>query len=316
MNVESYHGRRKRQMEKISKKSREAYQKYVKNRVQQFDFDHADVNIYREMTKNNTNEIEACAEKYWKGIKTEEKLANGVSIEIIRIEEADPEQYIYYIHGGGFVLGEAAWGHFCAVNIAKKCKRNVVLVNYRLAPEYRFPAGVNDCISVYEWMLHQGIKAENIVYLGESAGGNLVLATAIGCKQRNIPLPAGIAAISPVVDLNFNFPSYQDRINRECIIPCNQDRFAQHEYMEDKDLSNPLASPYYGDCKGFPPVFLGVSTEESLFDDSIRMHEKLLKEGVDSRLVVWEDMWHTFYMLDFPESWTVFDQVSKFYLSI
>ncbi|NCB92818.1 MAG: alpha/beta hydrolase, partial [Clostridia bacterium] len=223
---------------------------------------------------------------------------------------------VYYIHGGGFVLGEAAWGHFCAVNIARKCKKNIVLVNYRLAPKYHFPVGINDCITGYEWMLNQGIKAENIVFLGESAGGNLVLATAIGCKQRNIPQPAGIAAISPVVDLNFQFPSYRERINRECIIPYNQDRFAQHEYMEDKDLSNPLASPYYGDCKGFPPVFLGVSTEESLFDDSIRMHEKLLKEGVDSRLVVWENMWHTFYMLDFPESWSVFEQVSDFYLNL
>lgn len=82
--------------------------------------------------------------------------------------------------------------------------------------------------------------------------------------------------------------------------------------MQDKDLKNPLASPYYGDCTGFQPVFLGVSTEESLFDDSIKMYEKLLKEGGDSTLKVWEGMWHTFYMMDFPESNVVFEQFSQF----
>lgn len=303
-------------MKMISKESQEAYRELLENKVQKFDFEHADTNTYLEMTKRDTKNIEECAAKYWDGVQLEKLTAKNVSMEKILIDGANPDKYIYYIHGGGFVLGEAAWGHFCAVNIAKKSKRNVILVNYRLAPEYKFPAGINDCIAVYEWMLEQGIKSENIMFLGESSGGNLVLATAIGCKMRHISLPAGIAAISPVTNLKFDFPSYEERIDRECIIPRNQNRFAQHEYMDDKDLSNPLASPYYGDCTGFPPVFLGVSTEESLFDDSIYMHEKLLKEGVDSRLVVWENMWHTFYMLDFPESWKVFDQVSDFYLSL
>lgn len=303
-------------MNNISKESQEAYKQFKENRIEEFDYKNADSKTYLEMTKSNTKAIEECASNYWDGVQVDESVANGVPVEEIKIEGADSQKYIYYIHGGGFVQGEAAWGHFCAVNIAKKCNRNLVLVNYRLAPDHPFPAGINDCITAYEWMLKRGIKADNIVFLGESAGGNLVLATAIGCKQRSIPLPAGIAAISPVVDLNFCFSSYRERRERECILPYNQNRFAQHEYMEDKDFSNPLASPLFGDCEGLPPVFIGVSTEEILFDDSIHMHEKLLKEGVDSRLVVWENMWHTFYMMDFPESWTVFEQVSDFFLSL
>lgn len=308
--------KKEKEMKTISQEAQKAYKQYQETRVKEFDYENADAKTYYEMTKRNTQEIEKCASKYWEGVHLEKRDANGVSIEVITLDGANSDEYIYYIHGGGFVHGEAVWGHFCAVNIARKCKRNLVLVNYRLAPEYPFPAGINDCIAAYEWMLSQKIKADNIVFLGESSGGNLVLATAVGCKQRGIPLPKGISAISPVTNLNFSFPSYQERRDRECIIPYNQDRFAQHEYMGDKDLSNPLASPYFADCSGFPPVFLGVSTEESLFDDSIRMHEKLLREGVDSRLIVWEDMWHTFYMMDFPESWTVFEQVSDFYLSL
>ena len=300
----------------ISKESQEAYQSFLKGRVQFFDYEHSDSSTYDQMTKANTEAIEACAKGYWDGVKLEKKDANGVSVEQITLKEADSDKYIYYIHGGGFVHGEAAWGHFCAVNIARMSRRNIVAVNYRLAPDHPFPSGPNDCITAYAWMLEQGLKPENIVFLGESSGGNLILAVAVGCKQRNLAMPAAIAAISPVVNLKFDFPAYEERIERECILPRNQNRFAQHEYMRDQDLCNPLASPYFADCTGFPPVFIGVSTEESLFDDSIKMHEKLLKENVDSRLVVWEGMWHTFYMMDFPESWKVFEQVSSFFREV
>ncbi len=300
----------------ISKESQEAYRQFCKSRIPEFDYVNAGPELFAQMTKANTKAVAECAKSCWDGVHLKTEEMDGFSVEVITIDGADPDKYIYYIHGGGFVQGEAAWGHFCAVNIAKESKKNIVAVTYRLAPEYRFPVGVNDCIAAYEWMLEQGIKAENIVFLGESSGGNLVLAAALGCRQRNLPLPAGIAAVSPVVNLKFDFPSYKERAERECILPYNQDRFAQHCYMQDEDMENPLASPYFGDCTGFPPVFLGVSTEEVLFDDSIRMHEKLLKEGVDSRLIVWEGMWHTFYMMDFPESWTVFKQISEFFADV
>ncbi len=300
----------------ISKESQEAYRQFCKSRIPEFDYVNAGPELFAQMTKANTKAVAECAKSCWDGVHLKTEEMDGFSVEVITIDGADPDKYIYYIHGGGFVQGEAAWGHFCAVNIAKESKKNIVAVTYRLAPEYRFPVGVNDCIAAYEWMLEQGIKAENIVFLGESSGGNLVLAAVLGCRQRNLPLPAGIAAVSPVVNLKFDFPSYKERAERECILPYNQDRFAQHCYMQDEDLENPLASPYFGDCTGFPPVFLGVSTEEVLFDDSIRMHEKLLKEGVDSRLVVWEGMWHTFYMMDFPESFTVFKQISEFFTDV
>lgn len=301
----------------ISKESQKAYQSFMDGRVQYFDFEHSDSSTYYQMTKANSQAIDGCCKDgHWDGVTLEQKDANGVPVEAATIQSADPDKYIYYIHGGGFVQGEPAWGHFCAVNIAKMSQRNIVSVDYRLAPDHPFPAGPEDCITGYQWMLEQGIQPKNIVFLGESSGGNLILAVAAACKERNIPMPAGIAAISPVVNLNFDFPAYQGRIERECILPRNQNRFAQHEYMGDKDLSNPLASPYFADCTGFPPVFLGVATEESLFDDSVKMHEKLLKEGVDSRLVVWEGMWHTFYMMDFPESWTCFQQVTDFFREV
>ncbi len=296
----------------ISKEANAFYEMALKNRIHTFDYESATAETFREMTKANTAAIDQCMEGDWEDVTIEKKQVKGFELELLNIASAVPGKYIYYIHGGGFVQGEAEWGHFCAVQIARRTRRNIVSITYRLAPEYRFPTAPLDCLEGYKYMLDEGIKPEDIIFLGESSGGNLVLAAAVACKQQKVAMPAAIVAISPVVNLNFDFPAYKERADRECILPYNQNRFAQHEYMLDKDLSNPLASPYFADCHGFPPVFLGVSTEEMLFDDSIKMHEKLLKEDVDSTLVVWEGMWHTFYMMDFPESYQVFDQVKEF----
>lgn len=299
--------------ELISQKSKETYAQLLDVREEIFDFSNPDPEMYAELTKQNSKVIEESAAPYMDGVNISYKETDGIPFEYILIEGAEKNKFIYYIHGGGFVWGEAAWGHFCAVQIAKKSKKNIVAVNYRLAPEYKFPAAPNDCLTVYKWMLDQDIRPQDISFVGESAGGNLVLTTAVACKMQNLPMPESIVAISPCVDIHFTFPAFRERADRDCILPKNQDRFTQVVYMEDKDLYNPLASPYYGDCKGFPPVLIGVSTEEMLFDDSVRMHEKLLKDGVDSHLIVWEQMWHTFYMTDLPESWKVFDQICEFW---
>lgn len=296
----------------ISKESQDAYKTFQSFRVDYFDYEHVTREQLSEMTKANTIGFEKCAKDLLKDVKIEHKDANGVDVEEITIPGAIEGKYMYYIHGGGFVQGEAAWGHYCAVKIAKETKCNIIGVNYRLAPEYPFPYAPSDCITVYEWMLRRGIDSENIVLMGESSGGNLVLAVALGAKERHMALPACIVSISPVVNLNFSYPSFREREDRECIIPRNQDRFAQFCYMQDKDLSNPLASPIFGNTQGFPPVFLGVGTEEMLFDDSIKMHEKLLRDGVDSILVVWEGMWHTHYMMDFPETEIAHKEISEF----
>ena len=72
-------------------------------------------------------------------------------------------------------------------------------------------------------------------------------------------------------------------------------------------------SPIHADFTGFPPTYFEVSTEEMLFDDAVRTHEKMLRQGVDSRLKVWEGMWHTFYMMDFPESHESFALIARFF---
>lgn len=297
--------------ELISKEAQSQFEQFAAGRAEYGVFEGRDL---AAVTKGNSEFIGQFADL--KGINIEKFTADGVKLERILIPGASDSKYIYFIHGGGFVVGEPAWGYYYAIEAAKQSHRNMIAVDYKLGPEAPFPAGPEDCISGYKWMLDSGIRAEDIVMLGESSGGNLILAVCAVCEERGLPKPAALCAISPVVDLDFPFPSYTERNERECILPKNQRDDVKQNYLFDQDASSVLASPYRADVTGFPPVYHIVATEEMLFDDSIYMHEKLLKAGVDARLKVWEGMWHTFIMMDLPESRQSISDIAAFFNEI
>lgn len=292
----------------ISRESKIAYENFKQYRCEYADYEHMD---FAAGTKANSEAIGSISDL--SGCEVSWVDADGVPAEQILVPGAKDGLWIYYIHGGGWTNGEPAWGHYCAVNIARISHRNLLLVHYRYAPEYAYPTSHEDCFTAYQWMLKQGIAAENIVFLGESTGGNLVLSTAVLAKQRNTGLPAAICSVSPVVDLSFPFPSYTERGDRDIILPKNQKDIVNALYVKGADTKDPVMSPIHADFTGFPPTYFEVSTEEMLFDDAVRTHEKMLRQGVDSRLKVWEGMWHTFYMMDFPESHESFALIARFF---
>lgn len=297
--------------ELISPEAQEKFEMFMSGRAEYGVFEGRDLKAF---TKNNSDFIAQFADL--EGVEINKFEADGVKLEKILIPGARDDKYIYFIHGGGFIIGEPAWGYFYAVEAAKQAKRNIIAVDYRLGPDYPFPAGPEDCITGYKWMLDSGIKAEDIVFLGESSGGNLILAVCAACKERNLPMPAALCPVSPVVDLDFPFPAYTERGDRDCILPKNQADDVKMNYLMEYDASSILASPYRADVTGFPPTYHIVATEEILFDDSIYMHEKLLRSGVDARLKVWEGMWHTFCMMDLPESRICIKDIADFFNEI
>lgn len=294
--------------ELISKEAQAIYQNFMNNRVEYVDFHNRD---NRALTAANSKFIRRFSRL--EDVQIRKFTGNNVKLEEILVPNAREDKYIYYIHGGGFVTGEPAWGYYYAVEVAKQTRRRIVAVDYRLAPEHPFPAGIEDCIAGYEWMLQDGARPEDTVFLGESAGGNLVLALTVACKQRGIPMPAALTCVSPVADATFPFPSYASRNERDCILPKNQADDTRENYLVNGGGEDVLASPYLADVTGFPPTYHVVATEEMLFDDSIKMHEKLLKAGVDARLRVWEGLFHTFVMLEMPESWQCIGDIAGFF---
>ena len=130
---------------------------------------------------------------------------------------APQDKAILYFHGGGFRLGSVSSHRELIARISEASGCRVLAINYRLAPEHRFPAPLEDALAAYGWMLDQGLKPENIAFAGDSAGGNLVLAAMLGLRERGLPLPAAGVLMSPWTDLAATGASYVSRADADPI---------------------------------------------------------------------------------------------------
>jgi len=231
--------------------------------------------------------------------------AGGVDGEWIAGSNAPRDKAILYFHGGGFRLGSVASHRELIARISEASGCRVLAINYRLAPEYRFPAPLEDAFLAYAWMFDQGLKPENIVFAGDSAGGNLVLTTMLGLRERGLPLPAAGALMSPWTDLAATGESY---VSRAGIDPIHQRSMilalAKNYLGEGGDPRDPQVSPLYADLAGLPPLLIQVGDRETVLADSTVFAAKARAAGLDVELQVWEGMIHVFQMFgaELPEA--------------
>lgn len=235
-------------------------------------------------------------------VKYEPVVSNGVPGLWVTPPNAVARRVILYIHGGGFVLGSSRTYREFTARLGRAAKARSLVIDYRLAPENPFPAGLEDCVKAYEWLIAEGHDPKDIAVAGDSAGATLILSTLLILKSKKIPLPACIGAICGWYDLTNSSPSIVSNGNRDIFVPPNFNDAAAKIYLGGADARDPLASPLFGDMKGFPPTLIQVGDMERLIDDSTRLHAKLQAEGVESVLEIWPDMphiWHFFgSMLD------------------
>jgi epsilon-lactone hydrolase len=226
--------------------------------------------------------------------------AGGVDGEWIVPADARSDKTILYFHGGGFRLGSVASHRDLIARTAEASGCRVLAVNYRLAPEHRFPAALEDALSAYDWMRAQGFTPENIALAGDSAGGNLVLTTMLGLRDRSRPLPAAGVLMSPWTDLAATGESYQSRAASDPIHQRAMILALAKSYLGERgDPRNPLASPLYADLSGLPPLLIHAGDRETVRDDATILAGKAKAAGVDAELQVWDGMIHVFQM--FPE---------------
>ncbi len=210
---------------------------------------------------------------------------------------ADPEIRLLYIHGGGFVSGSGGRYLPLAAHISAAAKCAVLLPDYRLAPEHPFPAGLDDCVAAHEWMDAHGpsgpAPAKATFIAGDSAGGNLTLATLLALKDRKLKLPAGGIPLSPTSD--FTLASESLKTVHDPIISSKTMPIFRDHYLGDKtDPKNPLASPVFGDYHGIPPLLIQLGEHEMLRDDGVRAAKKARADGIPVQLEVWPGMFHVF----------------------
>lgn len=233
---------------------------------------------------------------------------------IIPGEHAHSDKVMYFLHGGAYGMGSIKSHRPIVARIARRCGVKALHINYRLAPEYVFPAAVEDSEKCYKWLLKQGIKPEDIIICGDSAGGGLTMATLLKLRDDGVPLPSCGIGLSPWLDLGTTGASYDDRAKLDPYIDKEAVMDWASRYLGDTHYTNPLASPVYGDLGGLPPLLIQVGTHELLHDDAITFAEKAANAGVDVELEIWEDMFHVWHAFAgfMPEADMALDNIAKF----
>ncbi len=210
---------------------------------------------------------------------------------------------ILYVHGGGYVSGNCNDHRMHVAKLVQEADAPALLYDYRLAPEYPFPAAVEDTLKAYRWLLAQGIAAQNIVLVGESAGGGLCMAALVEIRDQELPVPAGGVASSPWLDLTCTADSYQRNARKDISLLGSWQVWNRY-YYADADPRHPWVSPLYADLAGLPPLFIQVGTHEIMLDDSVSFIRKAKTAGVDASISIWEEMVHCFAFFSpyFPEA--------------
>jgi monoterpene epsilon-lactone hydrolase len=228
--------------------------------------------------------------------------------------EAKDDRAILYLHGGGYTMGSCNTHRALASRIALAGRTPTLLINYRLAPEFPFPAALEDAIAAYHWLLDRGIAANRLVFAGDSSGGGLAIAAAVALRDQKEHLPAGIVCISPWADLTLSGETISTCSKTDPLISRETSELHASRYVCQQDPKSPLISPVFADLSEFPPMLIQVGEHEILRSDSSRLAENARQVGVDVKLEVWDGMWHVWHAFAglVPESQRAIGRIGSF----
>ncbi|MCB1157607.1 MAG: alpha/beta hydrolase [Leptospiraceae bacterium] len=226
----------------------------------------------------------------------------------------DGTKVLYYLHGGGYHLGSPITHRNLAYRIASTIKARAIIPDYRKAPLHTFPAPIEDAVRGYEALLNRGIRPEDIVIGGDSAGGGLAIATLISLRDRKLPLPASSFVLSPWVDLECKGESTDYNASLDPWLNLYAIKEFSRSYLNGTDPAHPLASPINADLSGLPPLLIQVGSHEILLDDSKRLHARAKECGLESKITIWDEMIHVFqaFQAVFPEAKLAVAEIGEF----
>jgi epsilon-lactone hydrolase len=228
------------------------------------------------------------------GIERTSVTLGGVPTVRLHPRDTQKQRAFVFLHSGGYSAGTAADHAALAANLAVKADATGYVPEYRRAPEYPFPAAVDDAMNAYRALLQAGMPSDKIVVAGDSAGGGMAVAVAQQAAARGLPKPAGIYVISPWADLTQTNASYDARGPHDPMLSraSLQDRATM--YLNGADPLCPLASPVFGDFSQFPPLLVHVGADEVLVGDAVVLARQASLAGSDVTLRVWARMIHIF----------------------
>ena len=218
---------------------------------------------------------------------------DGVPV-ILAIPPDNDGDVILYCHGGGFCVGSADSRRKLGGHLAKHLRAWVVIMEYRLAPEHPFPAAIEDSVAVYRALRAEQPGEGRMLMAGDSAGGNLAIATALKLRDLGEALPAGIIAFSPWLDMEHSGETLETNATTDTLVNRGMLEGLATTYLADASPTDPLANPLKADLTGLPPVYVNAGSSEALLSDTTRFAEAARRAGVDVTVSIVEGMQHVF----------------------
>jgi acetyl esterase/lipase len=227
--------------------------------------------------------------------------------------DVNRRRIILFFVGGGFTAGSIESHKNLIGRLSAVAGAAVCAIQYRLAPEFPFPAALDDALTAYRWLLHHPYARSKILIGGISAGGNLALALFLRLKLEGIAMPAGALLFCPWVDLAMRGESI--RLNQgKDILSTERLSWCAEKYAGGQALTDPLLSPVYGDLEGLPPLFIQTGTKDLLHTEAKTLFAKAQKMGTPATLDVWPDMIHAWQLFApaFPEAQEALERAGEF----
>jgi acetyl esterase/lipase len=232
------------------------------------------------------------AQKLWPGFVLPPLVQTGAGVGArwVGPETERGQPLLLWVHGGGFTLASSASHAPMVAEVAMGAGLAAVLPDYRLVPEHRFPAALDDIGGVLDWLEGEGWPIETIALGGDSAGGNLAVAAIQDRLRAGKSVPKACWLMSPYLDLTHAGASFRDRLSRDPFV--NPDDGTGDSYRGDADREDPRVSPLFGPVAGFPETLIQVGSEEVLFDDARAFARRLWDADVPCTFQEWEGMIH------------------------
>lgn len=248
------------------------------------------------------------------GVRLERTTVAGLYAEWLRPRRAPSDTVLLFLHGGAYILGSCRSHRQMVSHIARAGNINALVPEYRLSPEHKFPAAIEDCVAVYRDLLASGIRPENIVIGGDSAGGGLTVATLLSLRDAGDPLPAAAVLLSPYLDVTASGESATTRAARDPWFKAEDMAFVVRNYCDADEVRNPLVSPVFANVEGLPPVLIQVGDDEILLSDSTRFADKLQAVGGTVDIEIWPEMWHVFQLFigKMPEARQAINKIGSY----
>lgn len=225
------------------------------------------------------------------------------------------KQSIIYLHGGGFVMGSTKSYRQHLKRISKLCSAKVYAVDYSLAPEALYPKALDEIQHVWESLVSdEGVDPQTVTFMGDSAGANLAVVSALRFRDSNINLPASLVLLSPFLDLTLSGKSHETNAKIDPMLNRQKVEFFADAYAGAADKNGSYVSPIFASLKDLPPMLVHASNDEILLSDARTIVENAQRDGTDATLYIGEGMWHGWHLFAayVPEAKRAMRQVTQF----